>query len=73
MGAAGGVAGWRLITQGGVPPVMVVVMLPVADDHMALAALSERSSLSAQSPLGAILPVEQTIRRWRVGTGQHAS
>jgi hypothetical protein len=34
----------------------------------------ERSSLSAQSPLGAkILPVEQTIRRWRVGTGQHAS
>jgi hypothetical protein len=37
VGAAGGVAGWRLITQGGVPPVMVVVMLPVADDHMALA------------------------------------
>lgn len=36
--------------------------------------VSERSSLSAQSPLGAkILPVEQTIRRWRVGTGQHAS
>src|ERR1700758_2562202 len=39
---------------------------------MALAALSEWSSLSAQSPLGAeILPVEHTIRRWRVGTGQH--
>lgn len=36
--------------------------------------VSERSSFSAQSPLGAkILPVEQTIRRWRVGTGQHAS
>ena len=28
----------------------------------------------SQSPLGAkILPVEKTIRRWRVGTGQHAS
>ena len=36
--------------------------------------VSQRSSFSAQSPLGAkILPVEQTIRRWRVGTGQHAS
>ena len=36
--------------------------------------VSERSSFSAQSPLGAkILPVEHTIRRWRVGTGQHAS
>ena len=35
--------------------------------------VSERSSFSAQSPLGAkILPVEHTIRRWRVGTGQHA-
>jgi hypothetical protein len=34
----------------------------------------ERSSLNAQSPLNArILPVEHTIRRWRVGTGQHAS
>ena len=42
--------------------------------YMALAALSEPSSLSPQSPLGAkILPVEQTIRRWRVGTGKHAS
>ncbi len=40
--------------------------------YMALAALSERSSLSAQSPLGAILPVDPTIQRWRVGTGQHA-
>jgi hypothetical protein len=40
--------------------------------YMALAALSEPSSLSAQSPLGAqILPVEHTIRRWRVGTAQH--
>lgn len=29
---------------------------------------------SVQSPLGAgILPVEHTIRRWRVGTAQHAS
>jgi hypothetical protein len=36
--------------------------------------VSERSSFSAQSRLGArILAVEQTIRRWRVGTGQHAS
>ena len=36
--------------------------------------VSERSSLSAQAPLGAkILPVEQTIRRWRVGAGQDAS
>jgi hypothetical protein len=31
-------------------------------------------TVSAQSPLGAkILPVEHTIRRWRVKTGQHAS
>jgi hypothetical protein len=36
--------------------------------------VSERSSLSAQSPLGAkILPVEHTIHRRRVGTAQHAS
>lgn len=33
-----------------------------------------QSSRSVQSPLGAgILPVEHTIRRWRVGTAQHAS
>lgn len=42
--------------------------------RLAWAGLSERSSLSAQSPLGAtILPVEHAIRRWRVGTAQHAS
>jgi len=36
--------------------------------------VSERSSFGAQPPLGAkILLVEQTIRRWRIGTGQHAS
>ena len=36
--------------------------------------VAEELSCSAQSPLGArILPVEHTIRRWRVGPAQHAS
>jgi hypothetical protein len=36
--------------------------------------LSPLPSVGVQLPLGAeILPVEHTIRRWRVGAGQHAS
>jgi hypothetical protein len=33
VGAGGSVAGWGLVAQGGVPPVMVVFLLPVGDDH----------------------------------------
>ena len=32
VGAVGGVAGWRLVAQGGVRAVVVVLILPIADD-----------------------------------------
>src|ERR1700734_3803647 len=32
VGAVGGVAGWRLVAQGGVGAVVVVLILPIADD-----------------------------------------
>src|ERR1700736_5712075 len=47
VGAAGGVAGWGLVAQGGVPPVMVVVMLPVADDHAGLGQRPEAIDVEA--------------------------
>jgi hypothetical protein len=31
-GAAGGVAGWRLEAEGGVGPVVVVLIFPISDD-----------------------------------------
>ena len=36
VGTGGSVAGWRLVAQGRVPAVVVVVVFPVADDHSGL-------------------------------------
>jgi hypothetical protein len=32
VGAGGGVAGWRLVVEGGVGSVVVVLILPICDD-----------------------------------------
>jgi hypothetical protein len=47
VGAGGGVAGWGLVTQGGVPPVVVVVVFPVADDHAGLGQRPEAVDVEA--------------------------
>ena len=33
VGTGGGVVGWRLIAEGGVGPVIIVLMLPISDDY----------------------------------------
>ena len=61
-------AGAEIIAQG----LATSSGVPWATMDEAMSYLSEPSSLGAHPPLGAkILPVEHTIRRWRVGTGQH--
>jgi hypothetical protein len=59
VGAAGGVAGWGLVTQGGVTPVMVVVMFPVADDHPGMVEGPEAGDVEA-------LVAELGVKRFNV-------